>query len=96
MLFLELIAEMGTKVQSKMLLGHYPSRGLNTNGGTGSWPLHQEQKTLRGQYHNIFFQRPERNGHEGYQKEHLRQTILKHETIFRHQVGLLPTFFFEL
>lgn len=98
MLFLELIAEMGTEVQSKMYLqGYYSLRDLNNNAGKGSWPLHCEQKTLRsGQYHEIFLTRPEMDGYDGHDKELLRQTILKHETVFRQQVCLFKPFSFEL
>ncbi|XP_018821357.1 uncharacterized protein LOC108991532 isoform X1 [Juglans regia] len=80
--------EMGTEVQSKMYLqGYYPLRGLNNNAGKGAWLLHQEQKTMRsGRYQDIFLTRPDMDGYEEYEKELLRQTILKHETIFRNQL----------
>ncbi|KAG6656980.1 uncharacterized protein LOC122307098 isoform X2 [Carya illinoinensis] len=80
--------EMGTEVQSKMYLqGYYSLRGLNNNAGKGAWLLHQEQKTMRsGRYQDIFLTRPDMDGYEEYEKELLRQTILKHETIFRNQL----------
>lgn len=87
---------MGTELQSKMYMqGYYPLRGLKNNAGRGDWRLHQEQKTMRsGQYQDVFLTRPDMDGYEEYEKELLRETILKHETIFRNQVCLFQTFFF--
>lgn len=80
---------MGTEVQSKMYLqGYYSLMDLNNDSGKGSWHVHSDQKTLQrnGQYHEIFLSRPVMDGYDGHDKEVLRQTILKHETLFRHQL----------
>ncbi|KAG6720957.1 hypothetical protein I3842_03G088100 [Carya illinoinensis] len=81
---------MGAEVQCKMYLqGYYSLKDLDNNAGKGTWPLHQEQKILRSgqpQYQDMFLTRPDIHRYEEYEKELLRQTILKHETIFRHQL----------
>ncbi|WCJ25650.1 hypothetical protein M5689_007520 [Euphorbia peplus] len=77
---------MGTKVQHKMYLpGYYPTRDLNNGTGNGSWSSHNEDKTF-GQYYGIFSAQPAIDGYVGFEKEQLRQTILKHEMIFRQQL----------
>ncbi|XP_065855999.1 uncharacterized protein [Euphorbia lathyris] len=77
---------MGTKVQHKMYLpGYYPMRDLNNGIGNGSWPSHHEDKTFV-QYYGMFSAQPTIDGYVGYEKEQLRQTILKHEMIFRQQL----------
>ncbi|KAF2299395.1 hypothetical protein GH714_031821 [Hevea brasiliensis] len=77
---------MGTKMQPKMYLsGYYPMRDLNDGTGNFTWPSHHENKAF-GQYYDIFTARPAIDGYLGYDKEQLRQTILKHETIFRKQL----------
>lgn len=82
---------MGTEVQGKMYLpAYYSMRDLNDATGNGSWPPHHESKTF-GQYYGIFSTRPATDGYMGYDKEQLRQTILTHETIFRHQVCFTAT-----
>ncbi|KAA8530407.1 hypothetical protein F0562_005116 [Nyssa sinensis] len=79
---------MGTEIQSKTYLpGYYSMKDLNDNVGNSLWGLYHEEKTLKnGQYHESFFPRPAIDGYLGYDKEQLRQTILKHESIFRHQL----------
>ncbi|KAH7554528.1 hypothetical protein ACOSQ2_028314 [Xanthoceras sorbifolium] len=77
---------MGTEVQSKMYMpGYYSLRDLNDNAGNGSWSLHQ-QKKIFGQYREFFLTRPAIDVNEGNDKEQLRQTILKHECVFKHQL----------
>ncbi|XP_015583140.2 uncharacterized protein LOC8281272 isoform X1 [Ricinus communis] len=77
---------MGTKVQHKMYLStNYPMRDLNENASSDSWLSHHGNKTF-GQYYNIFPARPAIEGYAGYEREQLRQTILKHETVFRQQL----------
>lgn len=79
---------MGTEVQYKMYLpGYYSLLDVTNNAGKASWPLHHEKKSsISGQYHDMFLTRPYMDGYEGYDMEKLRQTILKHEAIFRHQL----------
>ncbi|XP_031286627.1 uncharacterized protein LOC116145325 [Pistacia vera] len=77
---------MGTEVQSKMYLpGYYSLRDLNDNTGSGSWSLCQ-QSNMFGQYHDFFLTRQAIDVNEEHDKQHLRQTILKHESMFRHQL----------
>ncbi|KAF8408161.1 hypothetical protein HHK36_007303 [Tetracentron sinense] len=79
---------MGAKVQCKSYLsGYYFMRDLNEDANSGSWPLYYEDKTLKsGHYHNGFLPRPALDEYLAYDKEVLKQTMLKHETIFRNQV----------
>ncbi|XP_015879824.3 uncharacterized protein LOC107415920 isoform X1 [Ziziphus jujuba] len=81
---------MGTEVQSKMYLpGCYSMKDLSNSASYGGWSLHHESKPLKnGQHYDIFLTRPIVDGFDfdGYNKEQLRQTIMKHESIFRHQV----------
>ncbi|XP_042498694.1 uncharacterized protein LOC122077028 [Macadamia integrifolia] len=79
---------MGTKVQCKSYLpGYHSMRDLNEDANNGSWPLYYEDKTLKsGQYYNGFLPRPYTDVFLGYEKEMMKQTMLKHEAIFRGQV----------
>ncbi|KAJ4961778.1 hypothetical protein NE237_021688 [Protea cynaroides] len=79
---------MGTKVQCKSYLpGYYSMRDLNSDANNGGWPVYYEDKTLKsGQYYNGFLLRPSTDAYLGYDKEMLKQTMLKHEAIFRDQV----------
>uniref|UniRef100_A0A5B6YXA3 DUF863 domain-containing protein n=1 Tax=Davidia involucrata TaxID=16924 RepID=A0A5B6YXA3_DAVIN len=79
---------MGTEIQSKTYLpGYYSMKDLNNNAGSSIWGLYHEDKTLKyGQYFESFLTRPAMDGYLGYDREQLRQTILKHESIFRHQL----------
>ncbi|GFS32453.1 hypothetical protein Acr_00g0022840, partial [Actinidia rufa] len=62
-------------------------RDLNDSAGTGIWALYREHNTLKNdQYYNTFLTRPNIDGYVVYDREQLRQTILKHESIFRHQL----------
>ncbi|XP_007032640.2 PREDICTED: uncharacterized protein LOC18601589 [Theobroma cacao] len=73
---------MGTEVHSNMQLpGYYSLRNLNGNTGNVGWPLHHENRNS-GQFNDLFLTRLAM----GYDKEQMRQTILKHDSIFRHQL----------
>ncbi|XP_044504565.1 uncharacterized protein LOC123224882 [Mangifera indica] len=77
---------MGTEVQSKMYLPvYYSLRDLNDNTGSGSWSLCQQSNTF-GQYHDFFMSRQAIDVKEEHDKQQLRQTILKHESMFKHQL----------
>ncbi|XP_021812478.1 uncharacterized protein LOC110755556 [Prunus avium] len=83
---------MGTEVQSKMYLpGYYSVQKLSSNVvGHGSWSLLHENKNLKnGQQYELFLTRPIMDGFHGRDKEQMRQTILKHESVFRHQLNEL-------
>ncbi|XP_043724783.1 uncharacterized protein LOC122671557 isoform X2 [Telopea speciosissima] len=79
---------MGTKVQCKRYLPGYCSmRDLNADANNGSWPVYYDDKTLKsGQYYGGFLPRPSTDVYLGYDKEMLKQTMLKHEAIFQDQV----------
>ncbi|XP_057482524.1 uncharacterized protein LOC130769278 isoform X1 [Actinidia eriantha] len=83
-----LIAAMGTEIQAKSYFsGSDSMRDLNDSAGTGIWALYREHNTLKNdQYYNTFLTRPNIDGYVVYDREQLRQTILKHESIFRHQL----------
>ncbi|OMP00963.1 hypothetical protein COLO4_12250 [Corchorus olitorius] len=73
---------MGTEVHLNMQLpGYYSLRNLNGNTGNAGWPLHHENKNS-GQYSDLLLTRLAM----GYDKEQMRQTILKHDSIFRQQL----------
>ncbi|CAB4274946.1 unnamed protein product [Prunus armeniaca] len=82
---------MGTEVQSKMYQpGYYSVQKLSSNVGHGSWSLLHENKNLKnGQQYELFLTRPIMDGFHGRDKEQMRQTILKHESVFRHQLNEL-------
>ncbi|KAH0969555.1 hypothetical protein GBA52_028567 [Prunus armeniaca] len=82
------VSRMGTEVQSKMYLpGYHSVQKLSSNVGHGSWSLLHENKNLKtGQQYELFLTRPIMDGFHGRDKEQMRQTILKHELVFRHQV----------
>ncbi|KAL5987261.1 hypothetical protein ACLOJK_038423 [Asimina triloba] len=81
---------MGTKVQCKSYFpGYYSMRDLNEDTKNSTWPLFYDEKMLNGgQYYNYFTARP-LNGYSEYDKEALKQTMLKHEATFRNQVSEL-------
>ncbi|KAF3444815.1 hypothetical protein FNV43_RR14508 [Rhamnella rubrinervis] len=71
------------------LPGYYSMKDLSNSAGYGGWSLHHESKSLKnGQHYDLFLPRPIMNefDFDGYNKERLRQTIMEHESIFRHQV----------
>ncbi|KAM5581301.1 hypothetical protein ABKV19_010497 [Rosa sericea] len=82
---------MGTEVQSKMYLpGYYSIPTLTSNAGHGGWSLLHENKTLKnGQQYDILLTRPVVDGFHRCSKEQVRQMILKHESIFKHQLNEL-------
>lgn len=94
-LFLSInFAGMGTEVQSEMYMPcYYSLRDLNDNTGNGSWSLHQQNSMLGiGQYHDFCLTRPAIDVNDHPDREQLRQTILTHESVFRHQVFISQIF----
>lgn len=81
---------MGTEVQSKMYLpGYYSAKDISNSAGYVGWSLHHESNSLKnGQHCGILLSKPTLDGvdYDVYNKEKLRETIMKHETIFRNQV----------
>ncbi|XP_042519979.1 uncharacterized protein LOC122093663 [Macadamia integrifolia] len=79
---------MGTKVHCKRYMPEYYSmRDLNVDANNGSWPVYYDDETLKnGQYYNAFLPRHSTDLYLGYDKEMMKQTMLKHEAIFRDQV----------
>ncbi|KAJ6734774.1 hypothetical protein OIU79_001942 [Salix purpurea] len=77
---------MGTEFLYKMYMpGYNSTKDLDDSSGNGSWPSHHENKAYE-QHHGMLAANPEINRYSGYDKEHLRQTILRQENTFRHQV----------
>ncbi|XP_044468463.1 uncharacterized protein LOC123197978 isoform X2 [Mangifera indica] len=77
---------MGTEVQSNMYLpGYYSLRDKNGSTGSDSWSVCQ-QSNMAGQYHDFFMSRQAIDINEEPDKQQLRQTIVKHESMFRHQL----------
>ncbi|KAK0584980.1 hypothetical protein LWI29_021655 [Acer saccharum] len=64
---------MGAEVQSKMYMPGYYS-------------LRDQQKNIFGEYRDFFLTRPAIDVNERNDKEQLRETILKHECVFKHQL----------
>ncbi|KAJ8569993.1 hypothetical protein K7X08_006570 [Anisodus acutangulus] len=80
---------MGTQVHYKGFLpSYYSMRDLNEDSNSSSWPLFYGDKTLpNGQYCNGFTSRTMTDAYPGwYDKDVLKQKMLKHEAIFRNQV----------
>ncbi|XP_057976148.1 uncharacterized protein LOC131163565 isoform X2 [Malania oleifera] len=79
---------MGAEVHCKAFLpGYYSMMDLNMDGSNGGWPFYHDDRTLKGgQPYNVFLPRPTMDGCLGYEKELLRQTIMKHESTFRNQL----------
>lgn len=78
---LDFSAGMATKVQAK----YFPGSMMDLNNGLYNvmWdPYHDD----RNQGYNSFLMSQTMDGYLGYPKEQMRQTILKQESIFRHQV----------
>ncbi|KAJ6371284.1 hypothetical protein OIU77_001733 [Salix suchowensis] len=77
---------MGTEFLYKMYMpGYNSTKDIDDSSGNGSWPSHHENKAYE-QHHGMLAANPEINRYSGYDKEHLRQTILRQENTFRHQV----------
>ncbi|KAJ9562100.1 hypothetical protein OSB04_007260 [Centaurea solstitialis] len=79
---------MGATVQSKT---HFPGSMMDLNNGfcNGVWDLYHDDRSrivsgpVNSQHYDYFLTR---QATDGYAKEQIRQTILKHESIFRHQL----------
>ncbi|XAR51697.1 hypothetical protein NMG60_11006403 [Bertholletia excelsa] len=73
---------MGTEVQAKAYFSEsYSVRDRHV------WAQYHARKSLKNdQHYNPFLIRPPVDGYLGFSKELLRQTILKHESIFRQQL----------
>lgn len=83
---LGLVAGMGTKLHSKAYFPGYYSRDLS-NAGNGMWAIYDESKSFQnGQVNDSFLASSTMDRYIGYSKEKVRQTILKHESVFREQV----------
>ncbi|XP_050382513.1 uncharacterized protein LOC126799360 [Argentina anserina] len=82
---------MGTEIQSKMYLpGYYTIPTLTSNVGHGGWSLLHQNKTLKnGQHHDILSTRLVVDGFHECSKEQVKQMILKHESMFKHQLNEL-------
>ncbi|XP_011035821.1 PREDICTED: uncharacterized protein LOC105133492 [Populus euphratica] len=77
---------MGTEFLYKMYIPGYNSmKDLDESSGNGSWPSRHENKAFE-QHHGMLAAKPEIDRYSGYEKEHLRQTMLRQENTFRHQV----------
>ncbi|MCD7447308.1 hypothetical protein HAX54_027171 [Datura stramonium] len=79
---------MGTKIQCKTYLPGFCSMSdLNNNGTNTPWLLNHENKSRkRSQCTDSVLSPQAIDGYFECDKEKMRQTILKHETIFRHQL----------
>ncbi|GKU99634.1 hypothetical protein SLEP1_g12449 [Rubroshorea leprosula] len=82
---------MGTKVQCQSYLpGYYSMGDLNEDSNSLSWSLYYGDKTLaNGEYYNVVSSRAIADACPGYGKDVLKQTMLKHEAIFKDQVSEL-------
>ena len=66
--------------------GYYSARSLNLDASGSTWPLNFDDKASHsGNYCNSY---SSSNYLLTYNKELLKQTMLKHETIFKDQVNL--------
>nr|GMC62195.1 uncharacterized protein LOC109189230 isoform X1 [Ipomoea batatas] len=80
---------MGTKIQCKTYLpAFYSVKDLNghVNNNRVSLLNHEEQTLRSVQHFDFFASCVPVDGYFEYDKEKVRQTILKHESIFRHQL----------
>ncbi|XP_060191845.1 uncharacterized protein LOC132621545 [Lycium barbarum] len=79
---------MGTKIQCKTYLPDFCSMSdLNNNGTNTPWLLNHENKSRkRSQCADSVLSPQPVDAYFECDKEKMRQTILKHETIFRHQL----------
>ncbi|KAD4887940.1 hypothetical protein E3N88_20013 [Mikania micrantha] len=90
-MLLYLIDYMGAKVQSKT---YFPGSVTDLNKGfhNGVWDLYHDDKNHKipipgnSQHYDYFLTTQAMDGYTGYAKEQIRQTILKHESIFKHQL----------
>ncbi|XP_009794349.1 uncharacterized protein LOC107781897 [Nicotiana tabacum] len=79
---------MGTKIQCKTYLPGFCSMSdLNSNGTNIPWLVNHENKSRkRNQCTDSFLSPQPIDGYFECDKEKVRQTILKHEIVFRHQL----------
>ncbi|CAK9162963.1 unnamed protein product [Ilex paraguariensis] len=77
---------MGTKIQSKTYFSRHNSmKDSNDNEANGMFALFHEDKTLKnGRLYDSSLTQQARK--LGYEMEKVRQMIMKHEAIFRHQL----------
>ncbi|ERN10284.1 hypothetical protein AMTR_s00177p00026800 [Amborella trichopoda] len=78
---------MGAKVQFKSYAPlYYSMKDLNEDAKSDAWSHIYEDKMLRGGHYYNGFRPVHMDGHLEYDKEILKQTMLKHEAVFRNQV----------
>ncbi|KAL8157328.1 hypothetical protein AgCh_002142 [Apium graveolens] len=78
---------MGTTAHCKSYTPGYYSRDMNEDSNSSSWsPFHRDKNLLNGHYYNGFVQRTVRDDYEGYEKDVLKQKMMEHEMVFKHQV----------
>ncbi|KAA8540999.1 hypothetical protein F0562_024863 [Nyssa sinensis] len=75
---------------TSFLPGCYSTRNLRVGANGGTWASYNNDTTLKSGYsYNVFLPPPATDQYLGYDKEILRQTMLKHEATFRDQVQAL-------
>lgn len=85
--FIVLIVGMGTKIQANTCLPQcYSVMDIDGNSSNYTKSVYQDDQLLRKQYHYLPMSEKSSNGYFKYDLEVARQTILKHESIFRNQV----------
>lgn len=79
---------MGTEIQNKAhFSGSYSTRDVSDNLGNNIRALYDRHKAFNIDHFNgPFLRKRTIDGYSGYEKEQLKQTILKHEFIFKHQL----------
>lgn len=85
---------MGTNMQyNGNFPGYYSAINLNMEANSSTWPLNNIDKMLDcGHFYNGFVSPLSPDQVLGYNKEVLKQMMLKHETIFRDQVSPFSNF----
>uniref|UniRef100_A0A5B7AV04 Uncharacterized protein n=1 Tax=Davidia involucrata TaxID=16924 RepID=A0A5B7AV04_DAVIN len=72
---------------TSFLPGCYSTRNLSVGANGSIWPAYNNDRTLKsGHSYDVFLSPPTTDQYLGYDKEILRQTMLKHEATFRDQV----------
>lgn len=72
--------------------GYYSTMDLNMDANSSTWPLNNINKMLEhGHHYNGFLPPFSADQVLGYNKEVLKQMMLKHETMFRDQVSAIST-----
>lgn len=79
---------MGANLQfNSYFPGCYTAMNLKMDANGSTWPLNYDNRTLNSNYcHNGFLLPLSPDQVLGYNREVLKQTMLKHETEFRDQV----------